>query len=154
VRSFLDYIIPLRGLTQIREPFGSRILRKFERLLKGIELLNEAGLAAGGVVFVNYAHADCFIQSLNRVFHFGLRVSFHAGFDSSLSPADIGARRSAVDAVALALRLVLFIPFNLRLNISQLLPPNDNSNYTKVYFTTNSRIVQPKQAGIPSIIDK
>jgi len=116
--------------------------------LKGIEFLNQAGLAAGSVVLVNNAHGDRFIQSLDRVFHFCLRVSFNAGFDGGLSFADKSACCAAVYAVAFTLCLVLFIPFDLRLNVCQLLPPNDNSNFTNFYFTAKSKIVQPYQAGI------
>ena len=117
-----------------------------ERLLQGIEFLDQAGFAAGGVVLMNDPHGDRFVQSLDSVFDFCLRFIFHAGFNRGLSFADKGAGGAAVNAVALSLCLVLFIPFDLRLNISQLLPPNYNSNFTKLYFTANPKIVQLKLA--------
>jgi len=115
-----------------------------ERLLQGIEFLNQAGFAAGSVVLVNDAHGNRFIQSLDGVFHFCLRGFFHAALNCGIRFADKGARRATINAVALSLHLVLFIPFDLRLNICQLLPPNDNSNFTNFYFTTKTENVQLK----------
>ncbi len=63
------------------------------------------------------------VQSANGIEHFRLGLFGIFSANGRLSLAQESAGGSAVDAIAQAGSLILLVSFDLRLNISQLLPP-------------------------------
>ena len=85
---------------------------------------HQAGFSAGGIVLVNNAFGSSFIQRAHCLQHFALSQFVIFSANGRLSFADVGTSRTPVNAIAKACCLVLFVSLDLRLNISQLLPPN------------------------------
>jgi len=87
-------------------------------------MLHQAPFAAGGVVLVNYAALSSLVNDAD-----GLQHSFFCSrsifFQSRACLVDGCAGRAAQIAVAQSALLVLFVPFDLRLNVSQGLPPKN-----------------------------
>jgi hypothetical protein len=89
--------------------------------------LHQAALTTRSIVFVNNAFFSGFIEAADSHQH-GFFRSFHfAARDGNAGFIHGSASRTAEIAVAQALFFVLLIAFNLRLNVSQGLPPKSFS---------------------------
>ena len=103
---------------------------------------HQAGFSARGVVLVDDALCSSLVQCADRLENFGFSQFRVFSANCSLRFTEIGAGRTTIDTITKACCRVLFVSLDLRLNISQFLPPTYYFIITKDYFTRKTAFVQ------------